>query len=403
MLTTPHPEVLAHDWVPPVAIGRSREVAELVRRLDPPYPRSPPPWIVAVAGPAGSGTSTVARTAAREVTDRVRGVLEGRPPRVLSVRTAACRGAHGVASSLLRRLDEGFDGRGFPVAEILAGLLRRIRREGRPVVLVLDDVGIGGPDLVPIVRAFGDPDRFLPEGETGLPPTWVILAGSPEALGSVERSLAGRISLGPLLDLAPYSDRELDSIVRDRASRAVGSGASEEIVREVVHRTVADGGGSSRALDLLRRRLLGVPFRSTLRFGEPRAFGIAIEPRVLRALDVATHDRAAPVGEVRRVEAELARARGDRPLATTTLWRRIIQLERAGYLRREIRTGGTGGTRSIVRLLAPVDEWVTIPNRPGSLRGDGAPGPDGAAAPRAEDLGLARAGPLGPAPDDLAD
>ncbi|MGC2206066.1 MAG: hypothetical protein WA719_09150, partial [Thermoplasmata archaeon] len=72
MLVTPHPEVLAHDWLPPVVLGREAEVAEIVRRLDAPTPHAPAPWMVAVVGPRGSGTSSVARRAAREVADRVR-------------------------------------------------------------------------------------------------------------------------------------------------------------------------------------------------------------------------------------------------------------------------------------------------------------------------------------------
>src|SRR5271170_3250837 len=167
MFETPHPEVLARDWLPPVAMGREPEVAELARRLDAPVPRAPPPWVVGVSGARGSGTSTVARRAARSVADLLRSRSGAGSPRVLAVRTLGLRGTHGVASALLRHLDEGFDGKGFSVIEILAGFLRRVRREGRATVLVLDDIGLGGADLGPILRALGDPDRFLPEGENG--------------------------------------------------------------------------------------------------------------------------------------------------------------------------------------------------------------------------------------------
>ena len=204
MFETPHPEVLARDWLPPVAMGREVEVVELVRRLDAPAPRAPPPWIAAVTGARGSGTSTVARRAARAVADTLRTVPGSGPPRVVVARTLGLRGTHGVASALLRHLDEGFDGQGFSVVEILAGFLRRLRREGRPTVLVLDDLGVGGPDLGPVLRALGDPDRFLPEGENGIPPTWTILAGTPDGVRAAEASLAGRYPLGRPVVLGPY-------------------------------------------------------------------------------------------------------------------------------------------------------------------------------------------------------
>lgn len=367
MLAIAHSEVLAHDWLPPIAHGRACEVRELVRRLDPPTPHAPRPWIAGVAGGSGAGTSTIARRAAREVADRVRSGLGEPLPRLIWVRTSFLRGAHGVATALLQRLDDGFDGRGFPVPEILAGFLRRLRREARPAIVVLDDVGVGGPDLAPVVQAFADPDHFLPEGESGLPPLWTILAGTPEGLHALERSLSARIRLGPWVGVAPYDPAELRAIVVDRAERALGHIAPTELIERVVRRAVEDGGGARRAVDLLRRELLGVTFRD-LRDGvlSTRLRGVSVEPWVVRAIGVASHGREARLGEVRRWEAELAQAAGARPLPTTTLWRRIVRLEQAGYVRREIRPGGSGGTLSVVRVLTPIDEWVTSDHRPGS-------------------------------------
>jgi len=400
MQPTAHSEVLAQDWLPPVVLRRAREVDEVVRRLDPPTPHAPSPWVVGVAGPSGSGTSTIARRAAREVADRVR-AARGEPfPRVLSVRTPFLRGTHGVATSLLQRFDEGFDGRGFPVPEILAGLLRRLRREGRPTVLVLDDIGVGGPDLVPVLRAFAEPDPFLPEGEGGLPPLWTILAGTPEGLQGLERAVGGRFPVGPFVRVPPYDPPALRAIVHDRAERALGHPPPPTVVERIVARTVEDGGGARRAVDLLRREILGMTFHE-MSDGAPsaRLRGVPVEPSVVRAIGVASHGRAARLGEVKRLEALLARAQGERPLPTTTLWRRIVRLEQAGYVRREIRPGGSGGTLSVVRVLTPVDEWVTTVHRPESRPGVG-PWTAPAAAPAEASSAFLRA-ELGHLPDEL--
>ncbi len=383
---TPHPEVLARDWLPPVVLGREREVAELLRRLDPPHPVAPPPWMVGVVGPSGCGTSSVARRAAREVSDRLRQAGEGVRPRMLWVRTAGSRGTHGVAAALLRHLDEGFDGRGFSVTEILAGLLRRLRREGQPVVLVLDDVRVGGPDLGPLVRALSAPDRFLPEGEYGLPPVWTLLAATPEGWTSTLGSVDDPTTLGRPVGLVPYSAPRLATLLRDRADRALGRPADDRLVERLVEEAVAEGGGAPRAVELLRRELVGRSFGP----GEGRRFAarpaiVEVELRVVRAIEAAVRDRAARVGDVRRLEAELARAQGAPPLPATTLWRRIVRLEHAGYLAREVRPGGVGGTRSVLRLLTPVDEWVTtsrLPEthptaEPWSDSGPSAEGPEG--------------------------
>lgn len=400
MLPTPHPEVLAEEWLPPVVLGRESEVREIVRRLDPPEPTAPPPWVVGVVGPRGCGSSSVARRAAREVADRVRTARVGPVPRVILLRTARCRGLHGIASALLRTTDEGFDGRGFPAPEILAGFLRRLRRDGRPSVLVLDDVHTGGPDLGPVLRAIGEPDRFLPEGESGLPPLWTIVAGTPECVARAERALGDRWSFGPYVRIEPYEPRLLRALVVDRAERALGRAAPSELIERTVERAIVEGGGAARAIDLLRRGLLAPPFRTRGSIGRSD-LALAIEPRVVQAIEEAAHGSAARLGEVRRSEARLARQQGASPLPPTTLWRRLVRLEQAGYVRREVRPGGEGGTRSILRVIAPVDEWVIArappETRPASAAWD-APG----LAERWASAAGARSSPAPPSSDDEA-
>ncbi len=368
MLAVPHAEVLSRDWLPPVILGREAEVADTVRRLDAPAPRAPPPWVVGVAGPRGAGTSSVARRAGREVADRLRIRAPDLPPRFLAIRVAGCRGTHGVATALLSALDEGFDGRGFPVAEILAGFLRRIRRDGRPLVLVLDDLYAGGPSLSALLRALAAPDRFLPEGEAGLPPVWTILAGTDEALSHAEHELAGRLRIAPFVPVEGYGVRALRGMVEDRIARALGRAPPPDLVSRLIASTVASGGGAVRAIDLVRRALLGPEYRLD---GRPRASrlrgeAVPVETSVVRAIEEAARGVEAVVGDVRRLQAEYARAAGHAPLPATTLWRRIVRLEQAGYVRREVRPGGVGGTRSLVRLMAPVDEWVVSPGPRGT-------------------------------------
>ncbi len=402
MLSASYPEVLANDWLPPVALGRQREVLEVVRRLDPPRPRAPPPWIVGIAGRSGSGTSVVARRAAREVADRWRTGGEVGSVRPVAVRVGGLRGSHGVATALLRRLDEGFDGRGFATREILAGFLHRLRRAGRAVVVVLDDLSVGAPDLAPVLRAIIEPDRFLPEGGEGLPPIWTILAGTEESLATVATHVAEGVSLEPFVHLEPYSGELLRRIVLDRAERTLGRPFAPESVVEIVGRALSEGGGARRAIDLVRRAILGASMPASLGAERPVARpGVAIEPRVVRAIREATRGAGARLGEVRRHEAELARALGERPLPTTTFWRRIVRLERAGYVRREIRTGGNGGTVSLVRLMTPIDEWVTEDRRTGTPRGFGlwnAAASERGAAPGGSSMPFPWGAPRGGAP-----
>ncbi|MGB6501533.1 MAG: hypothetical protein WBG19_09095, partial [Thermoplasmata archaeon] len=180
------------------------------------------------------------------------------------------------------------------------------------------------------------------------------------------------------VELSPYPEPVLRAIVHDRAERACGRAPPSALIGRVLARAVEDGLGARRAIDLLRRELLGVRGLGETR-GE-RSANVAIEPRVVRAIGAASQGLSAPLGDVRRFEAELAHQQGLRPLPTTTLWRRLVRLERAGYVRREIRTGGSGGTRSVLRVLTPIDEWVTAAGPSGTPRafaGPVAPWPAG--------------------------
>ena len=385
MLRVDHPEVLTHDWLPPTLIGRGPELERLRTLLGDPIPARPMPWVAGVQGPSGSGTSATARLAARRIVEAFRRERPGATsPLLVAVRVRWCAGSHGVATALLQSLDDGFVGRGFPVVEIVAGFLRRLARIGRPAVVVLDDIGPDTPDLDPILRGLLAPLRFLPEGIDAAPPIWTIVAGQLDragagrtraALGPAE---AARVTLGPL-DLAT-----LGGILRDRASRALGRPAPEPWIDRILERALDRQLGAPRAIDLLRRELLGpsaargppVP----LPRGRPRE--LQIEPRVVEALAQAGDGRLVPLRDLREWEARLARAEGVRPLPATTLWRRLIHLEAVGLVRREVRPGGPGGTRSQLEILRPVTEWPLPAPMARTHRSDaGATGPGPAPAP----------------------
>lgn len=360
MLRATYPEVLTTDWLPPTALARHGEVQRLLALLDPDYPPKGPARVASVIGPRGSGTSIIARRAAREVVDRLRTARAGPLPLTSTVRVRWCRGTLGVATALVQQLDEGFRGRGFPVVEILAGYLRRLRRMNRPTVVVLEDIDVGGPSVVPILRAFNSPDRFLPEGESGLPPMWIILAGVTEQVAGLGREVPELEMPRRSIGLREYSREEIYQIVEERARRALGGAPPPDLARRVTDRVLRDGGGARRAMELLRREL-SIP--TTL---PPASMGPltdswsrgSIEPRVLWALDRACQGTSSSVAAVRVWEARFARETGVRPLAATTFWRRMIRLEQAGVVRREVRPGGDGGTRTMIQLLVPVEEWV---------------------------------------------
>jgi hypothetical protein len=370
MMPVPFPEVLAPDYTPPVLFGRAVELERLREwLLGPPSPGSTP-RIAAVVGPGGSGTSVLTRVAARRLVEALRREVPMVRPVLATVRVRWCRGSQSIAAALVQHLDDGFRATGFPINEILAGFLRRLRRDGRPAVVVLDDIGRSAPDLTPILRAFAHPGRFLPEGVDDPPKVWLLLAGAPEAVGAWAQMTRAGVSSERRLDVRPYPRSTLKEIVADRVGRAMGRTPPESLVARLTDRCWVEGGNATRAIDQMRRLLLGTspgPAREHTGGGDSTTW--AVEPHVVEAIDRAIDGASAPLGEVRAWEARLARREGRRPLPATTMWRRLLRLEALGLVRRSVRPGGPGGTQSTLELLTPVSDWpvprARVETRPG--------------------------------------
>ncbi len=359
MSTVVHPEALVEQWVPPVAIGRSREIEAAVLGAESSREGPSRPGLAVVTGPPGSGSSVVARWAARRLADRCRALAPGGAARIVHVPTRLYRSPHGIACALVRSYDAGLDGRGFPWGDLLAGFLRRIRRDGQPTVTVLDDLRLAGPDLLRLIRALGEPDRFLPEGDPGLPPFYTILTGTPEGLRLRDREGAGRWARAATVELAPYPEERLREIVADRMVRATDRAAVLSTAARIAHQSFLEAGGARRAIDLLRREF-GI--RETVRAPEDPDASVparTIEPHLWQALVSALADGSCDVGELHRWEILCAQRAHRPPLATTTFWRRMVDLERRGWIRREVRCGGIGGSRTRLVVRRPVDEWIT--------------------------------------------
>ncbi len=360
-----HPEVLASDWLPPVPFGRRSHLATLIHWLGKGPADGMTGGAAVVVGPRGSGTSTLARLAAAEWAASLPASSTPGRPLVAHVRVPEARGAQGVAGAMLRCLDPEYELRGFPVSQLLAGFLRRLRSTATPAVVILDDVGPGAPDLSRLLAGLVDPGGFLPEGSDGLPPVAVAVAGTPDAEHVAAKSRLGRRLGARTLRLAPYREAELLAIARDRAERSLGRIVPAEWVSRVVQRALRAGGSATRAIEVLRRELVG-PDVSEVGPVYPVSgvkSVVTIEPPLLSALGLLEEGVPVRIGDLKDRATHFAKAQGESALPPTTFWRRIVRLERAGLVRRTVRTGGAGGSLSMVALVRPLEGGVSPTGR----------------------------------------
>ncbi|MCI4358466.1 MAG: hypothetical protein L3J95_02805 [Thermoplasmata archaeon] len=373
MLRPDHPEVLAPDWIPPVLVGRSEALEALRRQLPVPRSQRTRPEVAILKGPPGSGTSVVARRAGLGVVERLRQSGEPTPALFAPVRVRWAAGPLGIATELMHRLDPSFCAHGFSVPQLMAGFLRRLLHSARPAVVLLDDLGADCADIGPILGPLLAPNRFLPEGADSPPNLWLLLAGTEGAEACWTRARAAGITVDAAVVLPGYRQREVEAIVRDRARRALGREAPEGWAKEIAEHATFHGIGARQAIELLRGEIFGPAgiFPGSPYAAPSAAVRLAVEPRLLEAIERAACSGATLLRDVKQWEARLARSEGVRPLPSTTLWRRIVRLEAAGVLRREVRTGGSGGTQSRLELVHPIPGGPFATARSGTPRAGG--------------------------------
>ena len=333
--------------------------------------------VVSVGGPRGSGTTSVAECALATFTERCltrRSPLILRPdassvpaapfgrvgprtsacPLVLGVDASRCRTPGLLVKALFRQIDPAFQGQGASTEFLSMLLLRRLRTLGRPAVVWIDQAHSSG-EFGRVVRAIARPQEVLPEGVAGLPPLLLVTSGArdqvPEGIEAIRTSVR------------PLQGSDLIEAIRTRAALAFHVLPRPEVLRAWADLVVARGWGLSMVGDLLVEAGARAEARGSLRVelqdvALPQALprhGSDAEGFEAALLDVL---RAAKgpfaVGDLRRGLMAHCGEVGIRAPTPARLWRHLVGLERKGLVRREVRLGGAGGSRTLVILATGV-------------------------------------------------
>jgi RecA/RadA recombinase len=344
------PHALKGAWGSPVLVGRTevlaRQETTVLSGLTPGRRVA-----VSISGPRGSGTSTVA--AHLVGTDQAR-LTRPEPkgtPLLLRADVSACRTPLALVTALFRDIDPAFIGRGASTEFLTLLLLRRIRTVARPTIIWLDQIRPSGLDVSRVLRPLAHPEQLLPEGPAGLPAMLLVASGAADVLPDDPEVVH--------TELRPLPARDLCKAIMTRANLAFNAPPSLEAVEAIASLSISRGWGLSMVGELLaeagrRAEARGgrwlevedVALPASLpRAGRDASSFEAVLLEVLRAATGVT-----TVGKLKRALDARCQEAGLRQPTQARLWRHLVGLERKGLVRREVRVGGAGGSRTEVAL-----------------------------------------------------
>ena len=315
-------------------IGR-RVKMEALRTCLAPMLRGQPPLNAWLCGPPGSGKTLLARWAVQEVCGA--GARLG-----VYVNCWQHRSLHSVLGAIIGQLKIlGAEAQDTNVK------LDRVRQalRGRPFVVILDEI-----------------DRPMPAqreeiiyGLLGLPKcALACIANGTQALATMDERVRSRLS-PVVIQLSPYSAKELEAILADRAQRAL---APDSWTPSVLKRIAAEANGDARlAIQVLRQAAVAAEMSGNTKL-TPRLVERCLAPWRLvqqeaRLAGLSEHEKIlveqskkhGPLrsSELARRYAACCQSRNIQPMARRTFTKYLSRLSAAGLLETSNQPQGPGG------------------------------------------------------------
>jgi len=315
--------LLTAEMITDRLVGRQSEFARLQTCLAP-LLAGQPPLNVWLFGPSGSGKTTLAQQAVQDACD-------ARSRIGVYVNCWQHRSLHGVLLGIVEELKiaraEDQD------TGVKLSRIREVFR-GRPAVIVLDDID----RLMPAHR------QDIIYGLLTLPKVGLIcIANNTAALATLDEPVRSR--LGPvIMELRGHSPGELETILADRARRALAPGTwTNAVLRRIAE--VANG-DARLAVQILRQTAAAAERAGSPRVNCQFAEGLARQWRAIheeqRLASLTEHERIIhelakqhmPLGttELARLYVEYCRGHGLQPMAGRTFRKYLSRLASAGIL-----------------------------------------------------------------------
>ena len=350
-------EPFSFDWTPPRLVGREDELGEIASMFMGMQDHNVSARAV-VMGPVGSGKTVLTNTFSKDLIRK----LEGRR-KIISIHVN-CRN-HSRTTQVLHqiaiKLDSRHPERGFSAGEIIQTIRRNLLTHGLHLILILDEIDVlirnDSSDL--IYRLLRIDEGQHDKGVLSL----ILVSQELNLINRFEAAIMSRLGASNVLKLAPYLEKQLIEIARQRAELACRNGSVSEEVLAKIGRYSASSGDARMCIELLEGGI-----RRAEKIGRDEVLVEDIEPSQYREATVepsqvdrlSEHQKLVLLGICRRMKKSdeissgdakklyvlVCEEYGEKAKGHTTFWKYLKALELEGLIETKTANSSTGRGRT---------------------------------------------------------
>lgn len=352
-------------YLPKKLLHRENEMEHLKRLYRPLTEISPTAVRAVLIGPKGSGKTSLSRMLTQWF-------ILNRPSASGFVINCRIEGSeYGVLmrAMIMARMTRRFI-RGISIEEALMSFIESLEKAKEPVLMALDDV-----DSLLIRKHTYLLYALLRihERSTSAANKLGILMTMKELPSYMLNDTFQDISLLPTLKLRAYTEEELSDIIEDRARLGLRQSSYDGNSIALIAHSAMPSGDARYAIEVLLRaatisesegldRILPDHVRKALSIlpsfpSESDLLSLDETQRdVLTSVAISlceNDDIYVTMGKIEREYRRFVEEKGKEPISHTRLWEALLGLERAGFIKRSVKSFGKRGRTTVVYLIPP--------------------------------------------------
>lgn len=355
--------VLSFDYVPEELPHRENELKKLASIFKPVL-SSQVSQNVLITGKVGTGKTVSAKYFCKHLSEFSRG--EGK---IIDFVLVNCRKQSTESLAMLRivnHFDPNFPSRGFSVTDMLKTVRRAVDEKRMHLIIILDEVDVlikrAGTDLIYNLTRF-DEENMERRGSISL-----IMISQRYALDMLDPASLSTFKRSNVVEMSPYSQKELKDILAKRAELAFHSKVVDETIIELISDIASESGDARFAIELLWKAgmIADDEGEECITPEHVRAAKAETHPFITedRLLELGNHQKFILIAVAELLRSDAYTTTGDleeqykviceefetKPVSHTRLWELINELSVLGFIDAKKSSKGRVGQTTLISL-----------------------------------------------------